>query len=88
MATLTVSIRNMAEILVSRATDAIDGNDYVATGVARLRNGKEVGRAELRVPSLAVDEAVVGKSEATNLKSALEIAVQAIAKANARAAGH
>jgi hypothetical protein len=78
----------MAEMLLSRATDAIDGNEYVATGVARLRSGKEVGRAELRVPTIAVDESVVGASEVTNLKAALEVAVQALAKANARGAGH
>ncbi|WP_437805704.1 hypothetical protein [Sorangium sp. So ce1078] len=78
----------MADILMSRATDAIDADEYVATGVARLRSGQEVGRAELRVPIIAIDESVVGKSEATALKAALEVAVQALAKANARGAGY
>ncbi len=78
----------MAEILHTRATDAIEGNDYVAKGVARQRTGAEVGKAELRVPKLAVDESVVGQAEVTDLKPALERAVQAMAKANARAAGY
>ena len=78
----------MSSMLISNATDETDGGDYVAFGVAKLRDGTTVGNAELRVPRVAVDESVVGKREATDLKSALEIAVQAIAKANARGAGY
>jgi hypothetical protein len=76
--------RNM---LACTSRDAVVGNEYVATGIATLR-GQEVGRAEIRVPAIAVDPTVVGEAEVTNLKSALEVAVQAVAKANARAAGH
>ncbi|MDC0679696.1 hypothetical protein [Sorangium atrum] len=78
----------MPEILIAKATDSIDGDEYVMTGIARLRSGQEVGRAELRVPLIAVDASVVGKAEVEHLKSALEAAVQAIARAKARAGGH
>jgi hypothetical protein len=76
------------DMLVSNFHETIDGADYVATGVARLRSGQEVGRAELRVPAVAVDASVVGSADVTNLKSALEAAVQVVARAKARAAGH
>lgn len=83
-----VTFSSMQAVIMTSARDEIVGDEYVARAVAKLRNGDKVGEAELRVPKVAVDESLIGKEEVVALKSALEVAVQAMARANARAAGH
>ena len=78
----------MPNMLIMKATDEVDGAEYVATAIARSRDGTEVARAELRVPKIAIDPDLVGHGDVSALKDALEVAVLTMAKANARAAGH
>lgn len=77
----------MIEIPSTTATGSIENEEYVAKGTTRLRNGTPIGNATLRVPASAVDPTVVGESAATKLKSALEIAVQALAAHDAKIGG-